>query len=54
MIPVLLRCVEWRKGAHDWFSAGFRALKKRKMTVIEMLNDNVILGSDLAAVHPGS
>lgn len=39
MIPVLLRCVEW---------------KKRKMTVIEMLNDNVILGSDLAAVHPGS
>lgn len=54
MILVLLRCVEWRKAGHGWFSAGLRAVKKRKMTVIEMLNDNVILGSELAALDRSS
>lgn len=52
MIPVLLGRVECTKQAHDW-SRLCLSYATRKMTVIEMLNDNVIFWSELAAAHYG-
>lgn len=52
MIPVLLGRVDCTKQAHDW-SRLCLSYATRKMMVIEMLNDNVIFWSELAAAHYG-